>query len=409
MAQSLTLGPIYNQQNDKIREWSITIDLFDSNHRHKSIASVDMQVPEGATAEYYTISGYQNMKMTESAPTKIIIGKNLGKSNETNVLTQAYNECKSKYTKKIKSGYTEKVSQQNKKEEDGEFPYPMNLKLWDDFKEKLKYPLYVQPKLDGLRMIAMLDSKGIIQLKTRTLEDVPGFEHLRQELTKLYASGDKSLILDGELYSHGMNLQDISGIVRNESSRDDEKNKLQYWLFDAFSLTRPNEPFEDRTERLREFVDGEKSKLIILDETIKVDSDADADKYYHKMVRDGYEGIIYKSMGKPYAYSFHKAKRSQWYLKRKQFFDDEFEIIGFTHGRGKDHDSVKFVFKTKKGVEFTSVPNGTYEYKKDLYKRCLKDFSQFEGQFATIKYEKLSTKGVPQANHMIAFRDLNFD
>ena len=32
---------------------------------------------------------------------------------------------------------------------------------------KLNYPLYVQPKLDGLRMIAMLDIHGKVILKTR--------------------------------------------------------------------------------------------------------------------------------------------------------------------------------------------------------------------------------------------------
>lgn len=409
MAQSLTLGPIYNQQNDKIREWSIVIDLYDSNHKHKSISSSEMDIPEGYTTEYYTVSGYQNMKMTTSAPTIVHTGKNLGKSNATNVLTQAYSECTSKYTKKIKSGYTEEISHQNKERSSADVPIPMNLKQWNDFKEKLKYPLYVQPKLDGLRALAMLDSHGVVQLKTRTREDIPGFDLLREELTNLYKHGDKTLILDGELYSHGKNLQYLSGVVRAETGRDEEKNTLQFWAFDCFSIERPKEPFEKRIEQLEEFLSGGEHKMIVLDETIKVDTDAEADKYYKKITGDGYEGIIYKSMGKPYEFSFTKAKRSQWYLKRKQFFDEEYEIIGFTHGRGKDAKAVKFIFKTKKGVEFATVPNGTYEYREDLYKRCLKDFSQFKGQFATIKYEKLSDDGVPQAPHMIAFRDMNFD
>lgn len=409
MAQSFVLGPIFNQQNGKIREWSITIDLYDANHKHKSITSIDMSVPEGFTTEYYTVSGYQGMKMTTSSPTVVHVGKNLGKSNETNVLVQAYKECQSRYTKKIKSGYSEKISHQTKVRTTGDVPYPMNLKLWSDFKDKLKYPLYVQPKLDGLRMIALLDADGNVQLKTRTLEDVPGFVHLRQELAALYKHGDQSLILDGELYSHGMNLQTISGIVRNEGGREDEKNKLQYWAFDAFSIQRPIEPFEERIGQLETFLDQMKVKTIILNKTIEVDTPKDADRYYKQFTLEGYEGMIYKSRGRPYEYSFNKAKRSQWYLKRKQFFDDEFEIVGFTHGKGKDHDSVIFVFKTKKGVEFNSVPNGTYAYKKDLYRRCLVNFDQFRGQFATIRYEKLSSNGVPQANHMIAFRDLQFD
>lgn len=406
MPRSIILGPIFNYQNGKIREWSIVIDLYDSAHKHKSITSVDMAISKGYSTEYCSISGYQGMKMTRSSPTIVLIGKYIGKINETNVLTQAYNECRSKYAKKLKSGYSVELDQ---KKEGNFLPFPMNLKLWDDFKDKLKYPLFVQPKLDGLRMIAALDSNGIVQLKTRTLKDIPGFDHLRQELTELYKTGDKTLILDGELYFHTMDLQDISGIVRSETGRDDEKNKLQYWAFDAFSLKRPTEAFEDRIQHLRQFVGESKSKLIVLNETIEVADETEADRFYKKTIADGYEGIIYKSMGKPYAYSFDKAKRSSWYLKRKQFFDDEFEIVDFTQGRGKDKDAVIFICKTKDGVEFNTVPNGTYDYKKDLYRRSLEDFSQFKGQFVTIKFEKLSAAGVPQAGHMIAFRDLKFD
>ncbi len=75
--------------------------------------------------------------MTTSAPTIVHTGKNLGKSNATNVLTQAYSECTSKYTKKIKSGYTEEISHQNKERSNADVPIPMNLKQWNDFKEKL--------------------------------------------------------------------------------------------------------------------------------------------------------------------------------------------------------------------------------------------------------------------------------
>jgi DNA ligase-1 len=405
MSQSLTFGPIFNQQNNKIRIWSIVINLYDDDHKLMSITTSDMDIPEKSTSEYYTISGYENMKMTTSAPTIITSGKNLGKSNETTVLSQAYKECKSKYDKKIKSGYSEDIKDQTKSKE--RFPFPMALKPWKDFKQKLQYPLYIQPKLDGIRMIVMLDSDGNVQLRTRRLHDVPKFDLLKQELTALYEKGDKSLILDGEIYSHNMDLQMISGIVRAETERDEEKDKLQYWAFDCFSLDRPNEPFENRLEELKKFANN--SNLLVINETVKVNNEIESDNYYDKTVANGYEGIIYKSLGKPYEYSFNKEKRSSWYLKRKQRFDDEFVIENYTQGKGKDKNCVVFILKTKEGIEFNSVPNGTYEYRKDLYKKCLKNFSQFKGTLAKVQFEDYSSDGVPLRNRMIAFRDLNFD
>lgn len=415
MAHSMTLGPIYNQQKDKIRSWQITINLFDRKHKKISITGLDMEVPEGAAVTYYTTNGLIGMKMTESAPTVISTGKNLGKKNATNVLTQAYADCASKYRLKIKAGYSAtKAEQLSVKPE--EIPIPMALKPWKDFGDRLVYPLYVQPKLDGLRMIAMLDTDGKVILKTRRRHDIPKFDKLKAELQYLYdQSSDKNIVLDGELYAHGMDLQNISGIVRAETGRDTEKDELQYWLFDCFCVKDSDgyttqDPFEVRINRLKQFITLCKRKSqIVLNETILCEADKDADQYYSRLVSNGYEGVIYKSNGKPYEYSFTKEKRSSWYLKRKQQFDSEFEIVSYTEGKGKDAGCVVFVLKTNEGIEFNSVPNGTYEYRKSLYQQCVNDFSQFKGKLAKVQFEDYSTEKVPLRNRMIMIRDLTFD
>ncbi len=400
----MILGPIYNKQNDKIRLWQITINLYDSKHNKVNIKDVNMKINDDYTCEYFTTNGLINMKMTDSSPTIITTGKNLNKKNATNVLTQAYNECLSKYTLKIKSGYAESIEDINNEN----IPFPMALKPWKDFKDKLTYPLYVQPKLDGLRMIVTLDKNNKVILKTRRLHDIVKFDELKDELQKLFdLSDNKDIILDGELYSHGMDLQKISGIVRNETDTN-EKKLLQYWIFDCFTINDKN-PFEVRFEILKKFLNNYNSSLLTITDTKLVQNENESDIYYNNMTSNGYEGIIYKSLGKPYEYSFSKEKRSFWYLKRKQSFDDEFEIVSYTEGKGKDAGCVVFILKTKYGVEFNSVPNGTYEYRKDLYQQCLKDFSKFKGKYAKVKFEDYSTENVPLRNRMIMIRDLDFD
>lgn len=418
MTHSLTIGPIYNQQKDKVRSWEITISLFDAKHKQMSITSLDMSVPEGATAEYFTTNGLIGMKMTQSAPTIITSGKNLGKRNATNVLTQAHADCASKYRLKLKGGYSENATGSNSNDQtiESQVPIPMALKSWKDFGSRLKYPLYVQPKLDGLRMIAMLDSDGKVALKTRRRHDIPKFDKLRAHLQKMYDSQpDKGIILDGELYTHGMSLQNISGIVRSETERGDEKDALQYWLFDCFCVVdgngyTTNDPFEVRRERLNAFVGKQpKTSQLVINETKLVRSEDESTAYYDQLVQDGYEGVIYKSLGKPYEYSFTKEKRSSWYLKRKQQFDSEFEIVSYTEGKGKDAGCVVFVLQTSEGIAFNSVPNGTYEYRKDLYQECEQDFTRFKGKMAKVQFEDFSTEKVPLRNRMIMIRDLSFD
>ncbi len=414
MAQSITLGPIYNQQKTNVREWQITIELLSSKRHPIPITGLDMDVPTGAIAEYRTTNGLTGMKMTVSAPTTISIGKNLGKRNETNVLTQAHNECASKYRTKLKSGYSEKLSDQFKVQPDA-VPIPMALKPWKDFGNRLEYPLYVQPKLDGTRMIALLDHQGQVVLKTRRRHDIAGFGKLKDELQAMYdRSEDKNIILDGETYAHGTNLQTISGLARAENGREDEKDTLQYWLFDCF-CTKPgsgytvDDPFDVRLQRLRAFTGRGKLQRVVINDTILIQAPAEADDYYDRMVADGYEGIIYKSRNKPYAFSFTKEKRSAWYLKRKQRFDDEFEIVSYGEGKGKDVGCVVFVLKTKEGVHFESVPNGTYDYRKELYRQCVANFDQFRGKWAKVQFEDWSGDRVPLRNRMIMIRDLAFD
>ncbi len=55
----LTLGPIFNSQNGKVREWRIEIALYDKGGVEVDIADgiVGTEVKQGYRASYATISG----------------------------------------------------------------------------------------------------------------------------------------------------------------------------------------------------------------------------------------------------------------------------------------------------------------------------------------------------------------
>lgn len=398
-----SLPTLYNFLNGKTRTWSIHLQLKQKNGQKIQVTSEDMKVPVNSYCEYFTRSGYKDMKITQSAATIISTGKNIGKKNETNVLTQTLKDIQSKFNKKLKEGYTETEI----KKDVGIIPYPMALKTYKDHGTKLIYPLYVQPKLDGIRVLAFFKDNEV-HLYTRRLHEISGFTKLRSSLKAVFVKHKsiQSYILDGELYSHGMNLQLISGLVRNDSISEQEKEKLSLWLFDMFDIANPKEPFESRMTHMKIF---ESSSYVTINETQVAETIDEADLYYDEKISEGYEGIIYKSMNKPYEFCFNKEKRSQWYLKRKKQFDSEFEIVDFTEGQGKDSEAIIFILKTKNNVEFHSVPNGTYGYRQGLYQQALNDFTVFKGKFAKVQYEDISVDGVPLRNRMIMIRDLDFD
>lgn len=80
-------------------------------------------------------------------------GKNTGKANATTPETQALAEAQAQWEKKLKSGYTKTESEARQGKVDKEFVTggisPMLAHKFKDHEEKVIYPAFSQPKLDG--------------------------------------------------------------------------------------------------------------------------------------------------------------------------------------------------------------------------------------------------------------------
>ncbi len=418
---SITYVPLFNRSNDKLRSWTLAISLFDDKDTLVPIHSVEMEIGKGHYCKTVSTYGYVGMKMTVSAPTITRSGKNIGKANATTPLTQAISEATSKYNLKCRSGYAQTAPDADTPAQAAtasatQVPFPMALSVYKNQKKKIVYPVFVQPKLDGVRMVALLNDKGEVYLSSRRHKEIHGFDDLKKALSKVLTPG---LIIDGEMYQHGMNLQDISGIVRSESNTKD-KISLSFYVFDCFTtitsptdsnLLQPNSPFKERIKYLTKILKKGGSKHIVLTETTTVDDEESGDQYFYKKLEEKYEGIVYKNADRPYEFSFDREKRSLYNLKRKAAFDSEFKIVGFEEGNGKDRGCVIFVCETEIGIKFNSVPNGDYAYRAWLYQDCLANFdTKYKNQYCKMYYEDLSKQGVPLRCRIIqVLRDMSFD
>ena len=195
--------------------------------------------------------------------------------------------------------------------------------------------------------------------------------------------------LDGEIYRHGMILEDISGSARKKEWDEERHGKLQFWIFDivADDLT-----FEERLVILKE-IKPQTDKIVIV-EHIAVD-DVDVIMAYHdKWVLEGYEGGIWRN-----AKSLYKAGKDNRMIKVKLMQDAEFEITGISEGL-RPEDMV-FTLKTEEGVDFEAKPGGTVE--KRLW--YLANYKDLIGKFATIKFFYISDKGSPNLPIFKCLRD----
>ena len=127
--------------------------------------------------------------------------KNVGKINATTPESQAYIEAQAKITEKMRLGYFNSIEQAQEKG-GKDFLLPM---LAKDYKKELKkvtYPCYVQPKLDGMRALAVEE-----KLISRTGKLIDTLGHIKLDQFE-------DLILDGELYAHGFSFQENMKLIK---------------------------------------------------------------------------------------------------------------------------------------------------------------------------------------------------
>ena len=331
--------------------------------------------------------------------------KNVGRANATTAEEQALLEAQATWNKKYREGY---------RPTEAEFKTvgifePMLAKQFEDYKDKLKYPVYSQPKLDGIRCIA--DPRGTW---TRTGRKHTTLGHIEAALAKVFEK-HPDLVLDGEAYSdkHNKNFPRICSLVKRENPTAAEllecAQNISYHVYDCKFMEEPDKPFSERSAFIRRELAGNDSVVIV--PTEKIDSPEMLNKYYESYITSGQEGQIVRINDK------YENKRSKFLLKRKEFDDAEFTILGMEEGTGNRAGTCgAMMFETPKGgmlpsngtmVEslgkpFRSNVKGTWEFTEDLWKNRKK----YMGKTATVRYFGLSPEDrIPRFPYVIAIRD----
>jgi ATP-dependent DNA ligase len=461
-------------EHDGSRIWvPIADEFFDSRPMPGLVAWTDV--------EFMHIGG----KRRESVPTVTRTGLNIGRRSATNAFTQALRDALGQYNKQVRTASRAAATAASTPR----YP-PMLAKTYSEYVAKGKRldfadGVYVQPKYDGVRAVAVYDPgaktdplggniAGVI-FYSRTKLLYPGFEYIKRELFEPldairrlgmrvnvsveYARDDAGAVdgtvagdarggtdnslditrefvgdiagaadaagavadgeidhfdiapnqlvyLDGEIYKHGVPLQDISGYARREYRNTDAI--LSYMIYDAFVPSQPGLKFAQRYSLLREFFDTygpfEHCALV---PTQRVRDAAQIDAQYRHHVGDGYEGAMIRQNA-PYVHSdggLHCWKL----LKLKPTFDAEFRVVGYTVGtRGKAAKAVMFVCETADGVRFNVTPAMEIEERNKLAAKMAtvvetvdgKPVTYFEknylGKMLIVKFDEWSRNRVPQ-------------
>lgn len=329
--------------------------------------------------KFRTTTGFVNMKLftgdwTECTP------KNVGKKNTTTSEEQALFEAQSLHTKRKDLGYWEDIRDCDKKV----FFQPMLAQDYDKRKDKIKFPIISQPKLDGIRCIVKSDG-----MWTRNGKEIISAPHIYENLKHIFDI-QPDLILDGELYTSNKDVDFntiISCVRKTKPTQSDlelSKQYIEYWMYDLYEGE--DLEYEIRLGKLNDLFFDYKlsSKMFNVTSTYVLTSFGGINNKLKEYVEQGFEGQILRISETPY-----ENKRSNSLLKHKTFHDEEFEIIGYAEGVGKFSGKLATLKVKVNEVEVDCTINGTMGYLEELFQ--IKD--TLIGKKATVKYFEKTTDG----------------
>ena len=232
---------------------------------------------------------------------------------------------------------------------------PMLAHKVNDKKIDFNEPVFIQPKLDGVRCLFTKDGAY-----SRTGKQ---FHNLRYIELRLAPFFDKNpdVILDGELYNHDLrdDFEQIISLVRKQKPTDEDRlnsaDMIQYHVYDYIV---PFIGYEARLKWLLSNKDHLWSNVVLPVETHRVYKyEEAANMHYDGFLKQGYEGSILRLNGA------YEQKRSYNLQKFKDFSDDEATIVGYEAGKGKRTGTLgKFFMMDDNGIEFGCPPGKGYNY-----------------------------------------------
>lgn len=425
----------YTVASGAMNSWAITVAFYRNGEpeliEEKYLSKPCFKFDENFEARISVKSGKIGNKPREVADTIVKVGKNLGKVNETNCLTQAIRDALGKHNSQQKSKTTQtngdSVTDLDKisviSETVNELtPPPMLVSKDGSSKaatlndDEYGEGLILQRKLNGVRCIITMINNAVYAY-SRTCKEYKGICKIKEDVKKIF---DKypNIRLDGELYKHGKPITWISGQARRE--KDDDL--LEYHVYDVFYIDNITLVTQERQSILDNIFSQFKFTQLKRVENFIVRNRAEVDSLVAKFIDEQYEGGIIRRNGAPYQYSYNK-HRSTNVIKIKFTYDEEYPIVGYSKGVGADEGAVIWrcavtpehsEYYKADDCEFNVVPieisksdrRKIYDHITKITDKGTTIFEEkIKGLLLTVKYSELSTKtGIPQQAKGVTIR-----
>ena len=247
--------------------------------------------------------------------------------------------------------------------------------------------IFMQPKLDGVRCVIQANVKrhlltpdlNEIEVKaySRTGKEWKNIDHILFNLKPWFAL-NPNVILDGELYNHGLkdDFEKIISLVRKTKPTDkDRLDAAQYTEFHCYDIIDETKTFLERNLFINQNVPRNHTVKHV--DTWTVGNENRAKEIHNQNLDNGYEGSILRTN------DVYKCGRS-WNLRKfKDFHDDEAMILDWVEGKGKRKGTIgKFMAQDSEGNIFGMPVMDNFKYLQDNFE----EMKTWVGKLATFTY-----------------------
>jgi len=266
---------------------------------------------------------------------------------------------------------------------------PMLAKKYDPKKTKTKFPLLVQPKLDGVR-VCWNGNRAY----SRTGKPL----NIGGQLLRNLETAARGIPLDGELYAHDATFEQISGGARRLVAKTHEV-PLTFVVFDLPGTASCG----DRLRHLKslgfnpfdEIKDYNPGEILTLEHSWLF-SVSEIESQLQTYISRGFEGMILRNPDAPYL-----GKRTPYLLKYKRFIEEEATVVGLIPGKGK-HEGRLGALRVR-GVSWVcNVGTGFSDEERERFwdsPECIMK------KLITVSYQEKTANGTPRFPSFKGVRD----
>lgn len=249
--------------------------------------------------------------------------------------------CRRVLIKDLRCGITAKTL--NKVLANSEWRIPtFEVQLATDSKNrpnKLHGEVRLEPKLDGVRTIAVVYHTGTVMLYSRNGKEFKNFDHIAEQLGNISKYfNNTALVFDGEIV--GASFQSLMRQAHRKN--DAETLDCHFHIFDTMYLSefqmgfsnRPQARRLDELESYRDIINETENLHIVEGFYLNFDSltaTREMQNYAEYCVEQGYEGIMIKQLDAPY-----ECRRNDFWMKWKPVISVDLVVVDLEPGTGRN-------------------------------------------------------------------------